>query len=94
MIRHSHGSSCGRLSEFLCDVAVSPRLPVWNLQQLTPDGHLKGCPLEIQRKIEMCPAGLEVFLDLPDENLVRSLIKYAVMWNLPSEKDRNESLFG
>src|SRR5580765_7232602 len=89
MVRHSYSSCRGRLSEFFRNFAVSPCLSVRNLQQLTPDGQLKRRSAKIQRKIELCSSPLEVFLNLPDVNFVRSCVNHSVMWNLGSKMDRN-----
>ena len=70
VIRHSYGSRRGWFAEFSGDLTVSACFSVRNLQQFTPDGHLKRRSLKIQREFERRSMPLEVFRNLPNANSV------------------------
>ncbi len=53
VIRHSDGSCRGWFAEFSGDLTVSACFSVRNLQQFTPDSHLKRRSLKIQREVEL-----------------------------------------
>src|SRR5260370_38605756 len=63
-VREPHRPRSILVADALCEFAVAPGFPIWNLRELAPNAQLKWGALHAQRQIEFTALPREVFLQL------------------------------
>src|SRR5262245_21354145 len=94
VIRHPDGPRCSRFSESLCDIPVSPRFAIGNMQKLMPDRQLKWRTFQVHREIELGSGPLKILVDLLDEHTVGVEILDSSRRNAATKMDRLQPAFG
>ena len=85
VIGHTDSPRSARFSKLACNITVRAPLSVRYVQELAPNGKLKGRAVKIQRTIELGPRSLEVFLELQDESTTGFQVCDTAGWYAASE---------